>query len=200
MGRIMTIDFSCLNKLEAAVRAAAPKAALAAGAAVKEVAETEFRYQGRFMGRPWEKLKDTTVRAIGAGQKKSVVARAKAREWAEKADDAKTPAARAKALSKVQSWRAKSAAAGKAWADGHKAGKVHREILIDTGTLKNSLFVTQSGNTVTVGTPVKYAAYHQFGAPAAIPSPGDRHHGGGRVRRRRTAGRQEPAQPDRQGT
>ena len=59
-----------------------------------------------------------------------------------------------------------------------KLGKARtaKPLLVDTGTLKKSFFVSPSGNGATVGTPVKYAVFHQFGAPAAIPSPGDRHH------------------------
>ena len=50
-----------------------------------------------------------------------------------------------------------------------KLGKARKAkpVLVDTGTLKKSFFVSQSGGGATVGTPVKFAVFHQFGAPAA---------------------------------
>lgn len=46
-----------------------------------------------------------------------------------------------------------------------KLGKARtgKPLLVDTGTLKKSFFVAGNGKGAVLGTPVKYAAHHQYG-------------------------------------
>jgi phage virion morphogenesis protein len=53
-------------------------------------------------------------------------------------------------------------------------GGAGRKILIQSGRLKNSLTYVTSGNVLTIGTNLKYAAIHQFGGFAGRSAPSSR--------------------------
>jgi phage virion morphogenesis protein len=53
-------------------------------------------------------------------------------------------------------------------------GGTARKMLIQSGRLKNSINYQVAGNTLTIGTNLKYAAIHQFGGVAGRKSPSHR--------------------------
>ena len=159
-----TLDATSLRAAVAGVKSAALRDAIlhAAASAVRGMAEASFRNPSLRV-ETWPPLSDRTVRALGSASKAATAARGKAREWAGKAETAKTDKAREKALSKAREWKRKSRSAGRAWAAGHKAGAVSRPPLVDTGNLMSSFTVGQSGEGYKVFSSAPYAEYHQFG-------------------------------------
>lgn len=53
---------------------------------------------------------------------------------------------------------------GTPWPPSRRALLTGGKTLVDTATLRNSIHVRPGPSSVTVGTPVEYAAVHQFGA------------------------------------
>jgi len=64
----------------------------------------------------------------------------------------------------MRNFREQRAPDGTAWKPSWRALREGGKTLIDTATLRNSIHVRPGPDRVAVGTPVEYAAVHQFGA------------------------------------
>ncbi|MBR3086567.1 MAG: hypothetical protein IKH04_09230 [Kiritimatiellae bacterium] len=150
-------------------RELAETASLAAADIIKGRAEGAFRHP-ELRPAPWPPLATRTATAVGmrtkaaqAAKKKEAAARAKAKKWREKANDAKTEKARAKALENLAKWESKGRDASAAKKTAVEKGAAKHSLLIDTGNLMGSFSVVSSGKGWKITSSVDYAPYHQFG-------------------------------------